>query len=62
MRLEEWNHESIFSDFYSNEDSCDEDDSYTSDNDCKYTYKFKLEEGMKIQANDMDMRAPTTAQ
>ena len=37
------------------EDGCNEDDSYTSENDCKYKDKSKLEENSNIPVNDMDI-------
>ena len=43
------------SDLYSYKYRYDEDDSYTSDNDCKYTDKSKFEEDAKIPANDIDI-------
>ena len=47
--------ESIFYDLYSNQDDCDEDNSYTFQSNCKYKDKSELEEDVKIPDNDTDI-------
>ena len=45
--------ESTFSDLYANDAGPNEDDSFVSDSDWKYTDKAKREEDVKILADDM---------